>query len=158
VTSCSLGDRRKNFIVKFFSVVIMYLQVEKILCKYMSHLQILLAIKRKIFWKKNYSFYYIILYYIKIVHSFSPVNYFFLWLYSSVWALAASTKLSTSLQLLDLGESVWLLGRVIISSQGLYLYINTENRTHNSNTEHPSPGWDSNQRSQCPRERRQFML
>jgi hypothetical protein len=36
-------------------------------------------------------------------------------------------KLSVSLQLLDLGQSVGLLGRVISSSQGLYLYTNTEN-------------------------------
>jgi hypothetical protein len=41
-------------------------------------------------------------------------------------------KLSVSLQLLDLGQSVGLLGRVISSSQGLYLYTNTEKRTHNT--------------------------
>jgi hypothetical protein len=34
-------------------------------------------------------------------------------------------------QFLDQGQSVGLLGRVIISSQGLYLYINTEKKhTH----------------------------
>jgi hypothetical protein len=33
-------------------------------------------------------------------------------------------------QFLDQGQSVGLLGRVISSSQGLYLYTNTERRTH----------------------------
>jgi hypothetical protein len=35
------------------------------------------------------------------------------------WALAASMKLSILFQLLDLGQSAVLLGRVISSSQGL---------------------------------------
>jgi hypothetical protein len=43
-------------------------------------------------------------------------------------------KLSVSLQLLDLGQSVGLLGWVISSSQGLYLYAETEKCTHNANT------------------------
>jgi hypothetical protein len=38
-------------------------------------------------------------------------------------------KLSVLLQLLDLGESVGLLERVISSSQRLYLHTNTEKRT-----------------------------
>jgi hypothetical protein len=83
--------------------------------------------------------------------------FFFLWPYSQIQALAASMKLTVSLQLLDLGQSVGLLGRVISSSQGLCLYVNTEKRTHNTNTKHPSPEWDSNSRSRRPRERRQFM-
>jgi hypothetical protein len=33
-------------------------------------------------------------------------------------------------QFLDQGQSVGLLGRVISSSQGLYLYTNPEKRTH----------------------------
>jgi hypothetical protein len=66
-------------------------------------------------------------------------------------------KLYFSLQLLDLGQSVGLLGRVISSSQDLYVYTNTEKRTHNTNTKHPCPEWDSNPRSRRPRERRQFM-
>jgi hypothetical protein len=37
------------------------------------------------------------------------------------WTMAASIKLSVSFRLLDLGESAWLLGRVISSSQGLCL-------------------------------------
>jgi hypothetical protein len=59
------------------------------------------------------------------------VCFFFppLWLYSPVQALAASMKLSVSLKLLDLGQSVGLLGRVMSSSQGLCLYTSTENST-----------------------------
>jgi hypothetical protein len=44
---------------------------------------------------------------------------FFLWLYSPIQASAASTKLSVSLQLLDIKQSVGLLGSVISLSQGL---------------------------------------
>jgi hypothetical protein len=44
-------------------------------------------------------------------------------------AMAASMKLSVSPELLDLGQLVGLLGRVISSSQGLYLYTNTK-KTH----------------------------
>jgi hypothetical protein len=54
---------------------------------------------------------------------------FFFWVYSPIQALVASMKLSGSLQLLDLGQTVGLLGRVISSSQGLCLYTNTE-KTH----------------------------
>jgi hypothetical protein len=57
---------------------------------------------------------------------------------------------------LYLKQSVWLLGRVISSSQGLYLYTNTEKRTH-TNTKRPYPGWYSNPRSLPPSERRQCM-
>jgi hypothetical protein len=39
-------------------------------------------------------------------------------------------KLSDSLQLLDLGQSVGLLGRVISSSQGLYLPVHKDKKTH----------------------------
>jgi hypothetical protein len=65
-------------------------------------------------------------------------NSFYLWLYSPIQALAASMKLSVSLQLLDLGQSVGLLGRVISLSQGLNMYTNAK---------HPCPEWDSNPRS-----------
>jgi hypothetical protein len=41
-------------------------------------------------------------------------------------------------QFLDQGQSVGLLGRVISSSQGLYLYTSTEKRTY-TNTKHPCP-------------------
>jgi hypothetical protein len=61
---------------------------------------------------------------------------------------------------LDLRQSVGLLGRVISSSQGLYLYANTEKCTHthtHTNTKHPCLEWDSNPRSRLPTERRQFM-
>jgi hypothetical protein len=64
-------------------------------------------------------------------------HFFFVWLCSRIQALAASLKLSISLQLLDLGQLVGLLGQVISFSQGLYLYTNTEKRTHNTNTKHP---------------------
>jgi hypothetical protein len=56
-------------------------------------------------------------------------------------------------------QSVGLLGRVISSSQGLYL--NTGKHKHRLNaqthTKHASLKWDSNLRSQHPSERRQFM-
>jgi hypothetical protein len=46
-------------------------------------------------------------------------------------------------QFLNQGQSVGLLGRVICSSQGLYLYTNTEKHTHTyTNTKHPCPEWD----------------
>jgi hypothetical protein len=66
---------------------------------------------------------------------------FSLWFYSPIQALATSMKLSVALQILDLGQLVGLLGRVISSSQGLYLYTNTEKRAHNTNTKHPCPEW-----------------
>jgi hypothetical protein len=81
----------------------------------------------------------------------------FLWLYSPIQVLAASMKLPVSLQLLDLVQSVGLIGRVISPSQGLYLYTNTEKRTHNTNTKYPCPESDSKPWSRRPRERRQFM-
>jgi hypothetical protein len=68
----------------------------------------------------------------------------FLRLYSPIRALAAFMKFPVSLQLLDLGQLLELLGRVISSSQGLYLYTNTEKRTHNTNTKHSCPRQDSN--------------
>jgi hypothetical protein len=57
-------------------------------------------------------------------------------------------EISVSLRLLDPERSVGLLGRVISSSQDPYLYTNTEKRTHNTNTKHPFPEWDSNTRRQ----------
>jgi hypothetical protein len=49
-----------------------------------------------------------------------------------------SMKLSVSFRFfLDLRHSVGLLGRVISSSQGLYLYTNTENSTHEHQTSMP---------------------
>jgi hypothetical protein len=60
--------------------------------------------------------------------------------------------------LLDLSHSVGLLGRVISSSQGLYLYTITKKCTHtHTNSTHPCPDWDSNPRSRLPNERRQCM-
>jgi hypothetical protein len=79
----------------------------------------------------------------------------FLRLYSPIQALAAAMKLSISLQLLDLGQPAGFLGRVISSSQGLYLSTNAEKCTHNTDTTPPCPEWDLNPRSRRPRERRQ---
>jgi hypothetical protein len=62
-----------------------------------------------------------------------------LWLYSPSQTLAASMKLSISLQLLDLGQSVGLIGRVIRLSQGLYLDINTEKPYTHTNTKTSMP-------------------
>jgi hypothetical protein len=67
-------------------------------------------------------------------------------------------KLSDSLQLLDLGQSVELLGRVISSSQGLYLYTNTAKRIHKTLNIHAQsgirtygPGVRANEESSCLR-------
>jgi hypothetical protein len=87
----------------------------------------------------------------------SFIYIYFFWLYSPIQVLVAYMKLSVSLPLLDLGQSVGLLGRVISSSQGLYLYTNTEKCTHNTNIKHPCPEWDSNPRFRRPLEQRQVM-
>jgi hypothetical protein len=53
-------------------------------------------------------------------------------------------------------QSVGLLGQGISQSQGRYLH--TEQNKHRINAHrHPCLEWDSNQRSQCSSERRQFM-
>jgi hypothetical protein len=63
-------------------------------------------------------------------------------LFPHTWELAPALEHRAELpQFLNLGQSVGLLGRVISSSQGLYLYTNTEKRTH-TNTKHPCPEWD----------------
>jgi hypothetical protein len=68
----------------------------------------------------------------------------FIWLYSPVSALAASMNFPVSFQLLDLGQSAGLLGRVISSSQGLCLYTKTEKLTYNTNplTSKPEAGFE----------------
>jgi hypothetical protein len=88
----------------------------------------------------------------------SSLHSFTLILNSPIQALAASMKLYISLQLLDLGQLVGLLGWVISSSQSLYLYTNTEKHTHNTKTKHPCKEWDSKPRSRRTRQQRQFML
>jgi hypothetical protein len=60
-------------------------------------------------------------------------------------------------QFLNQGQSVGLLGQVISSSQGLYLFTNTEKHTF-TNTKHPCPEWDSNPGSRLPSERRESTL
>jgi hypothetical protein len=64
--------------------------------------------------------------------SLSFFFFFYLWLYSPIWALATSMKLSVSLQLLYLGQLAGLLGQVVSSLEGLCLYTNTEECTHNT--------------------------
>jgi hypothetical protein len=54
-------------------------------------------------------------------------------------------------------QSVGRLGRVISSSQGLYLFTNTEKHTY-TNTKHSCPEWDSKPRSRLPSERRECTL
>jgi hypothetical protein len=61
-----------------------------------------------------------------------------------IWALAyLHESLRFTSVLPDLRHSVGLLGRVIRSSRGLYLYTNTEKRTcTHTNTKLPCPEWD----------------
>jgi hypothetical protein len=81
--------------------------------------------------------------------------FFFLWRYSPNLGLGLPPWNSQfHFGFLDLRHSVGLLGRVISSSQGFYMYKNTEKRTH-TNTKHPCPEWDSNPRSRFPSEWRQ---
>jgi hypothetical protein len=83
--------------------------------------------------------------------------FFFLWRYSPQWGLGLPPWNSPfHLGFLNLRQTVGLLGRVISSSQGLYLYTNTEKRTHTQilNT-HALSGIRT--RSRLPSERRQCM-
>jgi hypothetical protein len=63
---------------------------------------------------------------------------FFLWLYSPIQALAASMKLSVSLQLLYLGQSVGLLGRAM-SCRKASTCTQTQKNAHTTHTKHPCP-------------------
>jgi hypothetical protein len=85
-------------------------------------------------------------------NQFSP-----LWFYRPIWVLAISRKLSISLRLLDLGQLAGPLKQVISSLQDLCLYTNTEKCTHNTNTKHSYPRWDSNPQSQHLSGQWQFM-
>jgi hypothetical protein len=73
-----------------------------------------------------------------------------------VWGLARNSPFHFGL--LDLRHSVGLLGRVISSSQGLYLYTNTKKRTHTSNSHALSrirthdPGFRASEDSACLRQ------
>jgi hypothetical protein len=79
----------------------------------------------------------------------------FSWRYIPNWGLGLPPWNSPfHFGFLDLRQSVGLLGRVISSSQGLYLYTNIEKRTH-THTKHPCSECDSNPRSRLPSERRQ---
>jgi hypothetical protein len=67
------------------------------------------------------------------------VNFFFIWRYSPNLGLGLPPWNSLFyFSFLDVRQSVGLLGWVISLSQGLYLYTNTEKRTH-TNTTHPIP-------------------
>jgi hypothetical protein len=77
--------------------------------------------------------------------------FFFLWLYSPIQALDASMKLSVSLQLLDLGQSVGLLRRVISSSQGLSTCTQTLNIHARSRIRTHGPGVRASGDSSCLR-------
>jgi hypothetical protein len=101
-------------------------------------------------WLNDY-FYY-------ISTSWLLLNFFsFLWRYSPNLGLGLPPWNSPfHFGFLHLRQPVGLLGRVISSSQGMYLYTNTEKRTHtHRNTKHPCPEWDSNPLSRLPSERRQ---
>jgi hypothetical protein len=84
---------------------------------------------------------------------------FFFGATAQIWALAYlhETLRFTSVFYI-LRQLVGLLGRVISSSQGSYLYTNTEKHTHiHTNTKHLCPEWDSNPRFRLPSERKQCM-
>jgi hypothetical protein len=68
---------------------------------------------------------------------------------SHTWERAPASEHRADLLSFLSGRSVGLLGRVISSSQGLYLFTNTK---------HPCPEWDSNPRSRFPSERRENTL
>jgi hypothetical protein len=63
---------------------------------------------------------------VSLIHIFFPIG-----ATAPIWALAYLHKILrfTSVFFSNLRQSVGLLGRVISSSQGLYLYTNTEKRT-----------------------------
>jgi hypothetical protein len=88
-----------------------------------------------------------------LIH-YSPVilQFFFTSSCSHFWSIGLIS------QFLDQSQTVGLLGRVINSSQCLYL--NTGQRKHrktHTDIKHPCPEQDSNPRSQPPSERRQYM-
>jgi hypothetical protein len=79
---------------------------------------------------------------------------FFLWRYSPHLGLGLPPWNSPfNFGLLDLRHSVGLLGRVISSSQGVYLYTNTEKRTSNihalSEIRTHDPGFRASEDSAC---------
>jgi hypothetical protein len=80
--------------------------------------------------------------------------YYYYFLFAPTLEHRASVKRFVSLQSLNLGHPVGLLGRVISPSQGHYLTQTQNKHTH----KHPYLEWDSNPRSQRLSERRQFML
>jgi hypothetical protein len=70
------------------------------------------------------------------------LSFFLLWRYSPNLGLGLPPWNSPfHFGFLDLRHSVGLLGRVISSSQGLYLYTKRNAHIHTS-TKHPCPEWD----------------
>jgi hypothetical protein len=68
---------------------------------------------------------------IRIAYGRELFHFFFPWRYSRNLGLGLPPWNSLfQFGFLDFRQSVGLLGRVISSSQGIYLYINTEKRTH----------------------------
>jgi hypothetical protein len=84
--------------------------------------------------------------------SASSLKDYYYYYYGSIaicWALAAfSVSWSYT-------QSVWLLGREISPSLGHYVYTGKHKQRINAR-KHPCLEWDSNPRSQCLSERRQF--
>jgi hypothetical protein len=85
-------------------------------------------------------------------------NFFFIWRYSPNLGLGLPPRNSPfHFSLLDLRHSVGLLGRMISSSQGLYLYTNTEKQTQTpdiyalSGIRTHDPGFRSSEDSMCLR-------
>jgi hypothetical protein len=74
---------------------------------------------------------------------------------ATLWSLLPFWSIGLIYQFLDHLQTVGLFGRVINSSQGLYLYIGQhtkKNARAHTHTKHPCPKWDSNPRSRLPRE------
>jgi hypothetical protein len=66
-----------------------------------------------------------------VLHSYIFLYFFFLPRCSHTWELAPALEHRAEFsQFLDHGQSAGLLGWVVSSSQGLYLYTNTEKHTH----------------------------
>jgi hypothetical protein len=74
-------------------------------------------------------------------------------------ALRAHSGLWPLIQFLNnfFSQTVVLLGRAISPSQSLYLITGQHKQNKRLHTKHQCLEWDSNPRSQCPSERREFM-
>jgi hypothetical protein len=94
-----------------------------------------------------------------IINAIRNAFFLLLWLYSPNLGLGLPPWNSPShFGLIDLGHSVGLLGRVISTSQGLYLYTNTGKHTHTHTNIHAlsgirthDPGFWTSEDSACLR-------